>query len=183
MGPKKSDLDLQRETQRQQTEIARKSWETAESERLERQRLREPVVNQALALTRDRPSLLAATAPVLGQITRGSNQARQQIMEQLPPGAARDVALAELERGKSDTIAGAKNQMYQGAFGTLGSLADSSGAFSLNQLGAALRGHGEAAQTGKSVMDVEAQKKASTMGLLGQAVGAAGTFAGAKFKN
>lgn len=120
-----------------------------------------------------------AAAPVVGQIASGYQAAKDQIYNQVPAGAARDVALAKLPTEQNSSISSAINSIFLQAFPTLANLGSSAGAQAVQEFGGALSGLSGASSTQNNVMQAQAASKASTMGFLGQLAGAAASpFAG-----
>jgi hypothetical protein len=134
----------------------------------------------------DQSKITAAAAPIFTKIADESSAARERIYSEVPRGAGQDFALAQVEQHKANTAAGAVGNVFQGAFDKLAGIGEGMGQFSLQELGAALRG-GEGAsqslfgagQTRGQVMQAQAAKKQATMGFLGDVVKAGGSMASA----
>src|SRR4029077_16443219 len=126
---------------------------------------------------------LATAAIPIAQIAQGNQQARENILDSQPAGAARDFALAGLKRDQSAQTSGLLNNTYLSAFPTLAGLGTTNAQIGLQQLGGGLSGlsggasslGGAGTQIGK-LNQMQANQKASWLGSLG---GLAGTLGGA----
>jgi hypothetical protein len=127
-------------------------------------------------------SLLTALAPQLANITQGKAAAQGQIMEQVGPGAARDVALAQNTMNATGQTAALQNSTYTSALDKLANIGSGLGSFSLNETGAALSGLTGAAQSQGTVIQGQAQSKADTMSFLGNLAGAGGALGASAIK-
>lgn len=143
----------------------------------------QPLTAKLTALSAgDRNQALAAAMPVISQVSGGYDAAKQSILNTVPPGAARDAALANLEVQKGTATGGALATQVQSAPEELANLGAGVGAFSLQQLGAALSGYGGANQAASGVAQEESAAQANKLGLISGLAGAAGTAAGGIFK-
>ena len=172
-GPKKEDYNRQTDIMAQQTEIGKKSAATAEREYQRMLELTAPAIELNKAFTSgDREKAMAFAAPVIGQVTKGAEDVRKQIMEDLPPGPARDFALAQLSTEKYVGTTKAMTEPYIASFDKLANIGSGFGSFSLNELGAGLRGFEGASISADSVIKNKAAAKAATMGAIGSVAGA-----------
>lgn len=176
-GPKKQKKQIQTAsdiTQRQLSlaeEQARRERESYQ----EMQRLRQPLVQQQTALASgNRQEAMGAILPILQQIGSGFHAARQQILNTLPPGAARDRALADLDMQAFSNIGAAQAATVGEAPKILASLGSESGGFGLQQLGAALAGMTGASQTNTTAAQIKAQQQASWLDFFSNLAGVAG---------
>ena len=160
----------------------------------QQQQLQQPAIQFAQELASGDPSKVTqAAGPQLSQIAQQYAGAKQNILDTTPKGAAQDFALMQAPQQQANTTAsllgGEVNQgmntllgLGQNAQSAEGNIASGLGGLSMQQLGAGLTAGGQASQTNQSVMQAQAQQKATTMGFLGQLAGAAGTAAGGYFK-
>lgn len=148
--------------------------------------LNQPAVQFYSSLASGNPqAAIQAAGPQLGNISQNAQQARANIMNNVPAGAGRDEALAQLEQGKSSQIAGTLNQLVTQAPGQLAAIGAGQASEALQLSGAGFTGLGQAsgsyAQGQNSLGNIAQQqnaRKASTMGFIGSLVGAAGSAAG-----
>lgn len=178
-GPSSADYKRQSDISQGQLDLSKQSQDQATKDLQQRETLMKPAISFNTAITNgSRDARLAATAPLISQISTAGVQAKSKIMNSLPPGAARDVALADVDRETQNNIASSNNQSYTTALDKLANIGNGLGSFSLSETGAALGASQAGAQTEGAVIQGKAQKKASTMNAIGSLVGAAGTAAG-----
>ena len=128
----------------------------------------QPYLQQQSALAGgNRQAALAAAMPVISQISGGYQGAKQQIMNSLPPGAARDTALAQLETQKATGIGTAQANMVQQAPQNLAALGGTLGGMSLQELGAQLSGLSGGAQTNYQAGQMAAAQQQSMLQFFG----------------
>lgn len=137
--------------------------------------------------TGDYSSIISAGGVPLKQTAQGAETAKANIMNSVPEGAGRDYALANLERGKQDSISSIINQIYMGAAPALANIGSGAAQVGLQELGGSISSLGGASSSlsGASssygnIANQQAQGKATTMGFLGNLAGAAGTAFGGK---
>jgi hypothetical protein len=131
----------------------------------------------------DTNSKIATAAVPIAQIAQGSQQAKENILDTQPAGAARDFALAGLKRDQSAQTSGFLNTAYLNAFPTLASLGTTNAQIGLQQLGGGLTGlsggsssfGGAGTQLG-NLNQMQANQKSGILGGLG---GLASTIGGA----
>jgi hypothetical protein len=121
--------------------------------------------------------------PTISTLSQGYNASKQAIQDNLPPGAARDQALAQLSTQEYTGIAGAQAAQVQAAPGILAQLGSGSAGLSVQELGAALSGYGSSGQLQGQVASENNQSKANELGLFGGLLGAAGTAGGGLLSN
>ena len=154
----------------------------SQEDRAQAKALEQPLINKETALSGgDRSAALAAAMPSISNITAGYAGAKESIFNTLPPGAARDTALANLETQKSVGTGTAIAGQVQQAPEILANIGSGLGAFSLQELGAGLSGYSGASNTQQAVLGAQAQQQAAKLGIAGDLVGAAGTAAGGIF--
>lgn len=147
-GPSKETIQTQQQlTQSQigqanlQNSLALQSQANAQADREAKEKLQAPLIAKETALASgDSREILKASFPTISKISQGFESAKQGIMNNVPPGPARDKALADLEARKSAGIFGTQAELANEAPGILANIGSSEGAFSLQELGAALSG-------------------------------------------
>ena len=102
-------------------------------------------------------------------------------MNTVPAGAGRDYALAQAQLGEGSQNAGLLNQLYTGALQSNAALGSQALGAGLQEQGATLSAasgatsaYGASNQAYGNIQQVQAQKKAATMGFLGSLAGGAG---------
>lgn len=115
-----------------------------------------------------------ALAPVVGNITAGTNANREHIFDSTAPGAGRDLLLGQNQLNQGTQVAQATNQTFLQAFPELAQLASGNTQAGLALTGAGVTSLGNAGTTTGSVLNSQEQQKASTLNLFGQLAGAAG---------
>ncbi len=160
------------------------------SQYTQQEALQQPAINMITGLTSGDPNkVVEAAAPIISPITQQFAQAKENIQDTAPRGAAKDFALQQLPIQQSTAVAGAETGAIQSAFqtelgigqgaqGALGNIASGLGGLSLQELGAGLTAGGQAGSEFQNLMQAQNQQKATTMGFLGNLAGAAGTAAG-----
>lgn len=119
-----------------------------------------PLTSQLTSLASgNRQQALSAAMPIISQISGGFNASKQQIMNSLPPGAARDTALANLQTQSAGGIATAQANAVQQAPQELAQLGQGIGGMSLQELGAQLSGLSGGAQTNFGAGQMAAQQQ------------------------
>jgi hypothetical protein len=127
-------------------------------------------------LSGDKTATNQALSVPLGQIASQTQQTREQLMSGTPAGAARDVALAGLQRQEGAQVAGLENNAFLSAFPGLAGMASQQYGLGTQELGAGITSTGNASTSNQSVLDAAAQGKSGTMGALGSLAGVAGSF-------
>jgi hypothetical protein len=174
-GPSQSSIQQENNIASQQLQVSEEAQQQSQQETAQMQALEQPAINynQAIA-SGNKSTAFTAIAPLVSQISEAGEQSRGAIMEQLPPGAGQQVALANNTQNTYNSIAQAANSAYTGSFNTLANIGSGLGSFGLSELGAGLSGLSGAATTTNNVANQQAQAKASTMGFIGSLAGAAG---------
>ena len=174
-GPSQSSINQENAIASQQLQVSQQAQQTSNQEQAQMQALEAPAINYNEAIASgNKGTAFTAIAPLVSNISTAGSQAAGQIMEQLPPGPGRDVALAQNTQNTYSQIAQAGNAAYTGSFNTLANIGSGLGSFGLSELGAGLTGLSGASSTTANVANQQAQAKASTMGFLGSLAGAAG---------
>jgi hypothetical protein len=137
--------------------------------------LTQPLISQETALaTGDRNASLTAAQPVISQLSSGFQAAKQRIMNSVPPGAARDKALADLQTQYSSTIGGTEAQLVQQAPGVLAGIGGQSEGFGLQALGAQLNALAGGATTNFNTGQLAVAQQSSLLDFFGSLAGVAG---------
>lgn len=167
-------------TSNEQTALAQQEQAQSTANQAETLSLEQPLISQQTALaTGDRSTALSAAMPTISTITGGYSAAKEKINNTVAPGPARDAALANLETSRATSTANKEADLIQGAPSTLANLGSGIGAFSIQQLGAALSGYSGASQSEQSVMNVQQQQQDAKLGVAGSALGMGGQIASA----
>jgi len=164
-----------------QQQLSLASQENAESQQQyqAQQTLEAPEIATQTALASGNPSaVLAATAPTISTLSSQFPASQEQLMNTLPPGPARDAALAQLTTTKNSTIAGTEANLVQQAPGNLANIGAGLGAESLQQIGAALSGLSGANTSATGIAQEENASQANKVGLVSGLAGSLGTAAG-----
>lgn len=183
LQPQQATAQAQTQLSQQQLALGQQEFSQSQANTQQMQALLQPSINfNSKIASGDQSSLMTALAPQLTNITQAKSQNAGQIMEQVGPGAARDVALANNTMSSNDQVASLKNQTYTSAMDKLANIGTGLGSFSIQQLGAALSGFSGsgsslagASTTQQSVLQAQSAQKASTMGFLGELAGAGGS--------
>ena len=172
-GPPESSINTQNQLTQEQIGISQQQNKLQQKNYQRMLELQQPEIAKQTALASgDQTAITTAAAPVIMQASKGFQAAKDSIFTTIAPGAARDKALADLEVNKATTIAGTEAGLVNDASGKLANIGAGLGSFSLQELGAALSGVSGASSSNQSVMQVQEQAKASTMGLIGSLAGA-----------
>lgn len=122
----------------------------------------------------DPAKMLAAAAPGITNISKQAQSAKGSIMDTVAPGAARNFALAQIDRDKFGQNAQFLNQAFLSAFPALQGIASDTGNFGLQQLGASLNSMQQGSQGNQQIIQNEAQRKAAKMNMIGGIASMAG---------
>lgn len=171
-----------KQSQKNQVDIANKaqaigsnSYDQSQESFGQRSELLQKPIDFYSSLASGNPqAMYAAAAPGLSNISKQAQSAKGNIMETIPAGAARNYALAQIDRGKAGQGADFLNQAYMSSFPALQGLASDTGNFGLQQLGAGFRGLEAAGQGNQAVINSETQRKAAKMNMIGGLAGMAG---------
>ena len=179
-GPSASSIATQNQLTSRQLDLAQQQQAQSQEQYGQYKTLSAPAISKYTALATGSPqAALTAAAPEIGQLQSGYAAARQAILNNTPPGAARDQALANLERQTYTGTAGALASEVQQAPDILANIGAGMGAFSLQEVGAALSGYSGASSSNNQLMQAQNAAKANTTGLITGLAGAAGTGLGA----
>jgi hypothetical protein len=118
----------------------------------------------------DPSAIFSAVAPSVNSIIGNTEATKKNILANEPRGGTADLAIQEADISKASQIGGLETQAYTSSFPALANLASTGMGLSVNEMANALQGY-------QSVMQNQAQNKASTMGFFGSLAGAAGMAA------
>ena len=167
----------------EQLNLAESENATSQANHARALQLEQPLIDQQTALASgDKSAALAAAMPTISQISSGYQGAKESIFNTVAPGAARDTALANLQTQAAVAPATAMASAVQGAPSVLANVGQGIGAFSIQQLGAALSGYSGAGTANNSNLQSATQQQAAKLGVAGNLLGAAGTAAGGIFE-
>jgi len=173
-GPSQSTINTQNSLTQQQMGIAEQQNAQQQQNYSRMLQLEQPAISYYQGLTGgDAASTTQAAMPFISQITQAFNTSKQQIMNQMPPGAARDLALSQQEQQKDVATANFMNQQVLGAYDKLANIGAGLGSFSLQELGASLSGLSGASGSNQVLGQMQAAASPWNMigGLLGDAMG------------
>ncbi len=173
-GPSKNDYKRSEDITTSQVNLGKDQLAFAKQDRDQMQAAIKPALDFNKGVTTDQKSLLIAMAPLLSQITRGAAASKESVYDAVPRGPARDLALAEVERGKNDSIAATKNNTFMTALDKLANIGSGLGSFSLQETGAGLSGLSAGMNSNNSLMQAKAAKKAAAMAPLTALAGGVG---------
>jgi hypothetical protein len=181
MGPgPKEQISTAGDITRQQLGIASEQSRREAESYSDMKRLMQPLITKTSALAGgDRGEALSAAMPVISQLSSGFHGARQQILNTMPAGAARDRALSDLTTQMFTNIGGAQARAVQEAPNILAGLGSEIGGYGLQQLGASLAALSGGAETNKSAMDARVAQQRALLNFFGSLAQAAGGAASA----
>jgi len=182
-GPSQSTQNQQAAITSQQLDISKAQEAQSEADVARRNKLEAPAINFLTGVTSgDRTSLMTALAPLVSNVTSGATTAKEQILDTTSPGAARDLALSNLEQNTQSSVANLKNTTFTGALDKLANIGAGLGSFSLQETGAALSGLTGASSSNQALANMQGAGKSSTLDFLGTLAGAAAGGIGAAIK-
>lgn len=178
-GPKQQNIGLQEDAARQQLALGNRLADQGQQQ-FDSQKAYQAPYAQFLKgiIGGDTNSKIATAAIPIAQIAQGNQQARENILDTQPAGAARDFAMAGLKRDQSAQTSGFLNQAWLSAFPALASLGTTNAQIGLQQVGGGLSGLAGGSKSIGDLNTVQAQQKSSVLGSLG---GLAGTIGGTKW--
>lgn len=150
--------------------------------------LNQPSIDYYKAITSGNPAAaLSAVAPQIGNIAQQTQQNAANIGNTVPEGAGRDYAMAMNQVQQGSQNAALLNNAFTGALqGEQGLAGQALGAglqeqgATLSALAGATSSLGASNQAYNNIDQAQAQRKAATMGFLGDLVGAGGAIGAAK---
>lgn len=170
---------MQLQTSQQQLALESQYAQYAQGRLAQGDALQQPLINRDKALVSGDPNtVLQAAGPGVGQFAKAGQASKDQIYNNLPPGAARDFAQAQSTMNTNTQTAGYINNLVNAAPGELAQIGTGQYSVGLTQAGQG-QTSGQISNTAAGqVGQLEQQSKASTLGFLGSLAGAAGKAAG-----
>ena len=192
MGPRKeyanqmkADASATRAQAEQASKTAQEWLGFSKEDRAKRDALQDPLISWLRDITGgNKGAALTTGAPQIEEINRGSEQAKANIMNTIPPGAARQFALSQVAREAPAATARFMNTAYTGGLDKMAKIGEGAGAFSLQYGAGGMRSGDQALAGWRSSADQTAklseQDQAGRMAMLnfvGGLVQAAGSAA------
>jgi hypothetical protein len=178
MGGNNDATNQENSIAQQQIGIAQQANTLSQQQMAQRQALQAPAIDQLTKIiSGDKNALTSATSVPIGQLAKSAQATKENIYDQIPAGAGRDVALAQNTMNKNTGVASFLNDTYMKAFPALAQMGSESGNVGLQALGGSENAFSGASSTTGQVMQADSANKASTMGLLGSLAGAGGMAA------
>ena len=172
-GPS-SEIDTAKGITQKQLDVASGAGARASEDYSTFKNLLQPIIDQQMKLaTGDRSAALSAAMPVISKLSAGWQGAKDSIMSSMPAGAARDTAVAGLNRDMFTNIGGAQAQMVQQAPGTLAGVGNAFGNISLQEMGAQLAALSGGATTNYQAGQMDVQKQKAMLDFFGGLVNSA----------
>jgi hypothetical protein len=184
-GPSKSQINTENQIATEQLNLAREQNASAAEDKARALEYQQPLIAKMKSLAGgDRTEALRAAMPEIEKLSGGYQATKQSIFNTVTPGAARDKIMADVEMQKDVGIASAQAGAVRSAPEVLANVGSGFGAFSLQELGAALSGYGGASSSNQAAGGLETQRSqakwAPVLGLANAAGGAAGSYFGGK---
>lgn len=174
MGGKPESFDRQGQITSEQLDLMRKSYDAYKEMYGKGMDWLDPMVKRLTGLIGgDNAETMRTAAPAIGRIDTGYTQAKESIFDKIAPGAARDFALAGLERDRATSKAGYLNDIVTQAYSDLGTLGTGFVSGSFQPLGATARFGEGASSSNQSLMQAENQRRQGTLNFFSNLVGAA----------
>lgn len=174
-GPSQQTQNNQNSITQQDLNISQQQQQQSATEYAQGQALLAPDIARLTSIANgSKSAAFAAEAPVISNITQQQQASAGQISEQLGPGVAKDVALANNITSGGNAIASNLSNAYTSSFGQLAQLGSAAESFSLNNTGAALSGLTGASQSNQVQVQSQTAQKGQTLGFLGELAGAGG---------
>lgn len=127
----------------------------------------------------DPNALATANAPAIQGVTEKSNEAKKNIMQDMPRGGGRDLALQEADISKGAQISNLTTGSYLGSFGSLASLGGQNVSQGTAATGTGLQGMNAAANQYGQLQQLNNEQKQTQLGFITGLAGSAAAFAGA----
>lgn len=170
----------QMDTNAAMLDIAKQQQVQSTKQLEQRDKLREPVINQQLDFASGDPTRIRTAAAVpLAQFGQQTMANKANIRQNIT-GADRDFLMAEESRSGTDRVRQFFSSLITGAPTTLAQLGAEDGALGQNQAGTSLSGFVNSANLTGNLQQQEANRRAQTLSFIGQLFGTAGTLVGAK---
>jgi hypothetical protein len=113
----------------------------------------------------DPQALARANAPAIQSITKSTDSAKKNIMQNNPRGGERNLALEEADLSKGAQIGQLETGSYLSSFGSLAGLGGQNVGQGTSAQGAGMQGMNAAANQYGQIQQINAQNKAQTMGM------------------
>lgn len=126
----------------------------------------------------DPNALARANAPAIQQITQQSNQAKANIMRDMPRGGERNLALSEADLSKYGTIGNLATQSYTNAFPSLASLGGQNVGQGTSATSVGIQGMNAAANQYGNLQQLANEQKQTQLGFISGLAGSAASLAG-----
>lgn len=177
-GAVQNDKNQMQGISQQQSQLAQLLSSQGQTLMDQRTALQKPMIDRLTAITSgNKDALTSATSAQTGQIAQAAQSSKENIYDQMPAGAGRDVALAQNTMNKNSSTASFLNDAYTKAFSGLAGMGTESGNVGLQTVGGGLNAFSGSANTTGQVMNADQQAKQSTMSLFGSLAGAGGMAA------
>lgn len=177
-GTEQQAENTQQQVSAGQLALGQQQQQLAQQQYNESQQLEAPLIAKETALASGNPSaVLSASMPEISQITQGFNASKAAIENQLPPGAARDQAIAQLNRQQYTGIAGVQASEVQQAPQILASVGAGAAGLSIQELAGALSGYSGANTSASGIAQEENQSQNNKLSFFSGLAGAAGNAA------
>lgn len=173
-GPSKQTLANQQQITNQQIQTSEEQNQLNRENYQRMITMEQPAVDLYSGLVKgDAQKSLQTAMPFISQISQGYQGAKTQVMNQMPPGAARDLALSQMEQQKDVGTANFMTQNVLQAYDKLANMGSGFGSFSLQELGASLSGLTGASGSNQVAGQMEAARSPwnAISGLIGDAMG------------
>jgi len=126
----------------------------------------------------DPNALARANAPAIQSITKSTDSAKKNIMQDNPRGGERNLALEEADLTKGAQIGQLETGSYTSSFGSLAGLGGQNVGQGTSAQSSGVQGMNAAANQYGQIQQINAQNKAQTMGSVGDFAGMGLEFAG-----
>ena len=165
--------------QKSQTGIGQQETAAGTARMTQADQIMQPAINfWQQIMGGDPKTMLKAAAPAIGNIAQSEQATEAQIMNSMPPGAGRDLALMQAKMGKNTGIASTLSNLWGQAPGALAQIGGAEQGVSLQQTGAGIRGFEGASQTGGTVLQAEQQRRQAKASMMGSIFSMAGMALG-----
>lgn len=173
----------QLETNASVTAIAKQQADLSAKNLQQRDSLRAPLIQQQTAFASgDRNAVIGAGAPIFGAIDQKARADSAQI-DSTVGGAERDFLKSQVSRDRTNQIYQFMSSVFQSAPQNLAALASEDASLGQNQAGTGLNAFNSSSNIANNLMQLEAQRRAQTLGFLGSLAGLGGQVAGGFIAN
>jgi hypothetical protein len=180
MGGKKSEAqNMTQETARLQNQTMKELLDFSKARTVQMDALQKPAIDFFTAGAKgDKNTMNTALAPAFAGVTKSFDAAKNNVLDSVAPGAGREFVMGQIERDRANQTAALPGQFHLQSLDALAKFGSGEGAFGLQQLGAGMRSGEASVNSNAQIMQADAQRKASQMGLLGSLAGAGGMAVG-----